>query len=550
MDYNYYSNEIQDILEKIKYAHRLDPKTALAHCRKLLKIARAMDDSALFGIAYYNMANSFFSINDYKRFMRFLIKGIPYQQDAKQSPLLARSYNLLAISTENQGNPLSTLDHYFMALKYCEESSLTYETGLVYTNIGHLYTGLKDFRTATKYFRTGLEYFSHTPDNPFYLTNVGLIYIALANCYYNLSNIERSVKYMERYIKSCPKGSKEEKYCRITFSCIYIKILSATNQSDRRDSLITECIAELLKIPSILDIYFEVFDLCEHLMSLEKYTELWIILTRLDEVTKTLEITNLQLHILQLKIEYYKKIQDQDNYLHTVSRYYELSCILEDNKTATTLSTLSLRFSLEEIRSIQEKMKKENLLLQERSERDPLTGLPNRYLLNEYSETAFDRAYQNKTSLAVEIFDVDFFKQFNDTYGHQAGDVCLCKIASILKKIMKDDIFCARYGGDEFVIIYENHTDEEIIDTANSLKEHVLSLKIEHKCSEISPYVTISQGIRNSIPTVTNKLWDYLFAADAALYQVKRSCRNDVFLVHKTVSQNNISSEINFTSDL
>ena len=80
-----------------------------------------------------------------------------------------------------------------------------------------------------------------------------------------------------------------------------------------------------------------------------------------------------------------------------------------------------------------------------------MTGLANRYRLNAYSEKVLDYCYEHRLPLAMEILDIDFFKQYNDNYGHQQGDECIIAIADELKKMEDGQTFCARYGGDEFM---------------------------------------------------------------------------------------------------
>lgn len=100
-------------------------------------------------------------------------------------------------------------------------------------------------------------------------------------------------------------------------------------------------------------------------------------------------------------------------------------------------------------------MEKENEILLMRSETDAMTGLANRYRLTDHFDKALEKCRNQKKLLSVEILDVDCFKEYNDNYGHQAGDECIQAIASLLKKMEEDEpVFCARYGGDEFIIIY------------------------------------------------------------------------------------------------
>lgn len=540
MDFSHYSSDIQTIIANIANNRRIDSRLVLEYCRQLLRFARKTNDSALYGYAYYYMSESYFSFHNYSIFLNYLIKGITHQQKANQESLLARSYNLLAISADNQGNLASALDYYLTSLRYCKPADLKYEAGLVYTNIGYLYLYLKEYATAIHYFRSGLDYISQEKEDPFYPTNLALSLILIGNCHYNLGHIETALEYEAECLEKC--CFKElPPYVKVAYDCFGIKLLTATNRLQERDQKIREAIPYMTSISSLLDIYSEIFDFCDHLFSIKKYEELWKVVHHLEELTGASDITNLQLKVLKFKVEYYKLFDDEINYLKATSQYFELSEKLRIDDNSITLSTINLRFSLEEARLRNHQMEKENRLLQERSERDSLTGLPNRYRLNEYSEEVFERAFANQTALAVEIFDVDYFKQFNDTYGHQAGDECLSRISQFLKEIMSEDIFCARYGGDEFIIIYENKTDEEILRIATYLKESVENLQIEHKNSKTASSVTISQGIRNSVPASTNKMWDFLFAADAALYQVKRTKKNDILLVHKTTSQKAVS---------
>jgi diguanylate cyclase (GGDEF)-like protein len=257
----------------------------------------------------------------------------------------------------------------------------------------------------------------------------------------------------------------------------------------------------------------------------------------------------MQLRVLKYKLQYYKLQDKEAEYRQACTDYVILSEQLEEENRTNAKRAIELRIDLEYVKEKQTLIQEENKLLQEKSERDPLTKLPNREKLNEYTEKVFEKAYHNGTRLGVEIFDIDFFKQYNDTYGHQAGDKCLKKIAQLLHSLMDQGIFCARYGGDEFIIIYENKSDDEIITIARQLQQDVMDLSIKHKNSNVSPVVTISQGIRNSVPKDGNKIWDYFYVADMAMYHVKRSTKNDILLLHKPTEQQQFDDKGNEEDD-
>ena len=127
--------------------------------------------------------------------------------------------------------------------------------------------------------------------------------------------------------------------------------------------------------------------------------------------------------------------------------------------------------------------------------------------------------------------DIDFFKEYNDHYGHLAGDQCLKAIAGVLRKQqVPGKIFCARYGGDEFMILYTGMTVEKIRRVAEDILRKVRKLKLPHECSNCSNYVSVSQGVFVRIPVGNSKEWDFTSRADELLYKAKSCGRNSICL--------------------
>lgn len=159
---------------------------------------------------------------------------------------------------------------------------------------------------------------------------------------------------------------------------------------------------------------------------------------------------------------------------------------------------------------------------------DFLTGVYNRRGLELKSSDEFSRAKRSQSAIALCIFDIDNFKLFNDTRGHQAGDECLKSVANEIKHYAKrpGDI-AARLGGDEFVLILANLTEKDVVEVAASIRDKVSALDF------VLPNknrVTISAGVISLIPLHHNSNIDYLYKyADLALYQAKKT-RNSVCL--------------------
>jgi diguanylate cyclase (GGDEF)-like protein len=170
-----------------------------------------------------------------------------------------------------------------------------------------------------------------------------------------------------------------------------------------------------------------------------------------------------------------------------------------------------------------------NKVLMTQANQDGLTGLSNRRCFDRLLEIEWNRARRDKSSVALLMIDVDFFKKYNDCYGHLAGDDCLRLIAEHLLRVIKrpGDV-AARYGGEEFVVVLPN-TD---IDGARLVGERLLSnlraTAIAHEQNLPSGHVTLSIGIAAMIPAVGSNTSALALAADNALYQAKESGRNRI----------------------
>ena len=173
-------------------------------------------------------------------------------------------------------------------------------------------------------------------------------------------------------------------------------------------------------------------------------------------------------------------------------------------------------------------LKIKNDMLEKLSMYDGLTNIRNRRYFDETFEKTFSEIKRDKKSLAVLMIDIDFFKPYNDNYGHGQGDETLRKVAKALEKTIKRaSDFVARYGGEEFVILLKDINKDGVEAVANNLLNAVRELKITHEFSKIEKYVTVSIGASfyNSSSVIT-KL-ELLLNADETLYSVKNSGRNN-----------------------
>jgi len=160
---------------------------------------------------------------------------------------------------------------------------------------------------------------------------------------------------------------------------------------------------------------------------------------------------------------------------------------------------------------------------------DGLTGIYNRRYFNEMLPRAINSARRDKHYFSFLILDIDFFKQYNDTYGHQEGDHILIKVAASMQhSLERASDLSFRLGGEEFGVIFESQSPQEAYIFADKIRQNIQNLKLEHKSSTVGPYVTVSMGLVTK-PYTENLVDDIVYReADDYLYKAKESGRNKV----------------------
>ena len=169
--------------------------------------------------------------------------------------------------------------------------------------------------------------------------------------------------------------------------------------------------------------------------------------------------------------------------------------------------------------------------MQAQSKTDPLTGLPNRRAFDETIELEWQRSLRSRGKISVLLIDVDYFKAYNDTYGHLEGDECLTRIATILRSEFKRSIdFIGRYGGEEFVAVLPEVSEAEALDLAERCRHAVEHAKIPHGATPAGEggHVSISVGVASAVATRDTSPAELIEAADKGLYAAKEDGRNRV----------------------
>lgn len=212
-----------------------------------------------------------------------------------------------------------------------------------------------------------------------------------------------------------------------------------------------------------------------------------------------------------------------------------LSCITaiarHHSKYKAFLNERSMNESKKELEALndeleynKEKIEMQNRRLQFVSSKDMLTGISNRRSFTLDSSSVLDSLCKAERFLTIAIIDVDEFKHINDTYGHIAGDACLATIGKVFREIESDDVTCYRFGGDEFVVLFNNMSRSEAFLIMQRIAKEVSCLKFDG----FEQIVTLSAGIYSEIPTADMTIDHFIEKADKLLYKAKNEGKNRI----------------------
>ncbi len=538
MDTSKYNEIVQDWMNIVQENCETDAELTLKYCNDIIEYGKSTKDDSLIAYGYYYCGVVYYVINDGNRFYDAVTNALSYLSKVEEWVLMARCYNFLGISSISRGNAAIALDYYINAISYCKMAKEDQFASMVQINIGALNIYCGRYGDALECLEVAYDYFSQHSEIENYDDYMICVYENMAKAYLLQGQLVEAKCCFERIY------TEHKEYCdevaMVTVLCTEALYYHIAGDEEKCEKNIARVHEETTSNMPIMDLFDDYYDYCKMLLERGKKKEFWHIINTMEPSVKSLGIIDLHRRIVGLKLKSYRKYHQTEEYLKEAGLYYELSEKVEvENKTMMN-NVLNLRRNLEKVNREKKEIEAKNVILRKKSETDALTGLNNRFRLNDYSEEAFQRALDNKSSLAVEILDMDSFKGYNDHYGHQRGDECIQRVASAIKSMEEFGAFTARYGGDEFILIYEDITKDQAIEYAATLRQRVMDLGIEHQHSKVAKVMTISQGMCWDTPVEGNRMWDYLHAADDMLYRIKQKKRNNFCIGNLTESSDQI----------
>ena len=498
-------------------------------CQKVMEYAADTGSQKLAGLGLYYLAEYYWQNAQYVITLHCLTDSFGNLKNEQMYELLARTYNMMGAVSDRKNNRMVALSSYYNCLQYAEKYHFYYIQGMAESNIAYTLVRMRLRQEAIQHYRTAIDFYSKSEKT--YQLNYNRIncMIECGCCHMYMGEMEEALRLwnqIEQIIREAP----ESYYSKITLEMY--RISCELLQGHEEEAL--KLAADLLEQLSDRDVFEEIMD---ELVILAGILEILPDGKYLEELIRIIDEKHIEEHynifldLYPIKSEFLQKKGLTWEYIDYTRQYFDIYEKYQRENREALINVIELQNRLKNVTLDWTNMKASNQELESLAMHDELTGLANRTFLHEYLTSSFEHAYEEHELMGVELMDIDFFKEYNDHYGHLAGDQCLKAIAGVLRKQqVPGKIFCARYGGDEFMILYTGMTVEKIRRVAEDILREVRKLKLPHECSNCSNYVSVSQGVFVRIPVGNSKEWDFTSRADDLLYKTKSCGRNSICL--------------------
>lgn len=512
---------VADLIRKIEDSRKEDVTKQLDYACDLFDLAQERGNEDLQDYASCALGDACCQNTDYSQALYYLGAGINGLAKTDEYELICRCYNEMGIILRNEGHYITAEGYFINSIDTARANRLYRNEVVACSNFASLCEEMGADDAALEYHYRAIECLGFIEDS---LDKYDLMigdYAFIIRVYIRLDNRTEADRAFQEMMHILDMYPELDQYFDVMLSKYdYYKWIG---DSVNADLYRHKCLNEFYACEEYFIYFDEMKDLIKIILEEADYPEVEKMITHVESKFRDDEMNSLRIYIEKYKVELYETMGNRQKMMESAYNYYKLEERKVKDNRRSFLTTLKLRVELVQQRT-------RNLFLSAAAETDALTGLSNRMKLNTIIDELFIMANEEQLNLGVEMMDVDYFKQVNDTYGHSKGDELLVEIGKMLKSIVNDRIFVARYGGDEFIIYYYNMTDEEILEVVKYIHSGVREIGKSLGIGTVSS----SQGVVNHIPRPGNKAWDYMNAADLALYYVKNNGKNNARLIHKT----------------
>lgn len=523
-------DRIAQLKKDIQFKRFSDFKGYEALSNELVTLARKNDDKETLALGLAYKAHSALCLGHYHECFASVDESIKLANEYQLSSILTLSLNTMALFYKNVNDDNLALEYFLRASENADKQNDFEYQAKIQNNIGDMFLLLKEYETALPYFVETYRLCEFIEDE--YLRNQVKAIASMNLCEVDiaLGNYESAVKYA----LEC-----EELALEINAFTIYDAVYGYeaiayyyVGDCDKAVQLIDKLIDQSANssddLVNTFNTYMKVMDI---LLKMKDQKRADIILAYLYKFAEILNADNFHLNKMEMHILYFEtfpQAASKEKVDQAYRDFFNYSINYDKSRLKNRSESLLVKLDLYQTLQNQAKISLQNEELRRISNYDELTSIPNRRAFNLELFRLFN-ALKKDEQIGIIVFDVDFFKQYNDNYGHLAGDEVLKKVASCL--ISDDNRFYeTRYGGDEFMVICHDVVKQEIEAYIAEVNAKLKALKIAHEFSLTNNLVTVSSGY-----AVSN-------IEDVDAYQIIKNADNDLYN-SKSIARHGIANK-------
>ncbi len=512
------SPEVMDYIRQIETARRVDPRKQHDLACDLFDMAWELGNEDLCEYASCVLGDACCKNNEYSQAQYYLNEGVKGLKKMDEYLLLTRCYNELGVIYRLEGHYIASEENFISAIDIAREHRLYIQELIACSNFAGLCYEMGALREALVYHYRALECCGFIEEerikNSFMINE----YARIVHVHSRLGErVEASFILSE--MEKLAVGNSYF-FSDLADSIAHYSYFKMMEDTDKANYFRSEMVKAMYDCDNFVSYIDEIKFVLKALLEDREFEELEKITGYIESKIDADSFNGIHLSIEAARIKMYELTNQREKMLLSGYNCCKYCSMRQEDLKNSFVSNLQLRTEI-----IQQKTK--NLFLTAAAETDALTGLANRMKLNTVIDELFIMADKEGKNLGVEMMDVDYFKQINDNHGHSMGDALLKEMGKAFKKIEDEKVFVARYGGDEFIIYYYDMTDDEIITVAKRIHGMINKIGKDLNLGNL----TVSQGIVNHPPKPLNRAWDYLNAADYALYYVKEHGKANTRLI-------------------
>ena len=529
---SYKKNDIRSRFEEIEANFREDVPGARKELRELMAEGRRTRNVYVIGAANFFLGLINFRLGLRSEMLSYALKASAIFRETDDHEMIARSANLLGIA-------YSAMEEYALAVS---SYKLAYQTitkhpkgsmkkSTLNCNMAESYFNLGDTEKAISLAKKCLfDAFKKDPDNH---TLVAIVGINLAEYYETAGDYEKAEEIVELSKPSIKE--LESEIDDLALACRQASIAYSKGDIENGKRFADVVIEITGRGVDTYELHRDYEKIARAQIKAGDYDRADKLATLLWDYAKKTDMTIDKITAYRLQAEYFDATHNAPQALRIYRRLNEL---YERRTLEMKEAQLSVEKQTEamnrEVQRIRRQVKEQEKLI----EREPLTKLLNRNALPRVMGEFMETATEKHKKIGAIFIDIDYFKEFNDTYGHTKGDAVIRTVSKLCLKEECARIKFARYGGDEFFGVILGHTDEQIAELARRIYAGVKKAKITHAQNLATGHVTLSIGLVNiNMTNEINTLLDIVNYADKALYHAKNNGRNCIYASNLPVEE-------------